>query len=689
MSPRVFRGGEGLMSTQLLKPMLRGCIGIRRATGYFTSGTFSAAPEEWRDFFLRGSTLSIVCSPHVGVEDVTGFVSALTRARRWKGQPPPMTSSLGFARNLYCWAIANGLLHISVARLKDSRLGIYHEKFGIGERADGSKFVFVGSVNESANAYLENFELAHFYEGKDSPALIAQYSESFERLWNNEVGGLEILPLHEALPAGWIVPQSATEDAQGSLNKHDELAEVLLMPIGLKMRPYQEDAITAWFANKGQGIFVMATGTGKTITSLSTALRVYQEAGGPLVLIVVAPYLVLVDQWYEIMKWFGLNPIRCAGSRQNWEEVLHASIRLANAGKREVVSLVVSNATFANSAMQGALGGLDVRTMLIADEVHNFGAEGLLSSLPERVSLRLGLTATPVRQFDEVGTRGVTEYFGKPVFELSMAQAMALDPAPLVPYTYFPHLVEFTTDEYETYRELTRRIVQTMGAEKQSALLPSTAKELLIRRARLVGAAKLKLEVLKETIKPYRNTSHILVYCGDGVVESDSDDADFQRQIEAVVYLLGIELRMQVATYTSRTSRSDRSRILDEFRAGKIQALVAIRCLDEGLDIPEVRRAFILASSSNPRQFIQRRGRVLRKAEGKEKAEIFDFFVVPPLECWDDASSLDRNLVRNEMRRALEFLSLAINKTQARSQLWNVLKRLHLLDLLGEEVEDE
>jgi superfamily II DNA or RNA helicase len=217
---------------------------------------------------------------------------------------------------------------------------------------------------------------------------------------------------------------------------------------------------------------------------------------------------------------------------------------------------------------------------------------------------------------------------------------------------------------------------------------PATGIEaLLIQRSRLIATAQRKLETLQSLLTPLADTTHNLIYCGDGTVETESEPS-VERQIDAVTRLLGRELGMKVAKYTAETPLNRREELRHEFAQGEIQCLVAIRCLDEGVDIPETRRAFILASSSNLRQFIQRRGRLLRTSPGKNLAEIFDLVVEPPAELTRRDSpyySLTRRLFGKELRRVIEFASLAVNGPEAMGKLLYLRDRLNLLELNTEE----
>jgi len=648
--------------------------------------------------------MEVVCSQVFSNGDLQAMHSALYECKR-QHRTLEQLARLEYRQRgpaMLTWAIANHHLHVRIALVRSrEQHGIYHEKIGILELDGQRRLSIEGSANESSSGYVSNFEriVVHQWESaRGVHAWGALIERDFERLWQNNTQGLEVISLHEAFTRRLL--ESRTSSFTSSTNTQTTApsthmtasAEILRRPARLRLRPYQEKAVEQWFAQGGRGIYAMATGSGKTVTALATIEELHRRVGDPLVIIIVAPYLNLVDQWLEESKSFGLAPINCTGSSQDWTGVVETALYLNQTSTRPVLSLVTTNVTFAGDAFQRVLAKLRVRTIIVADEVHNLGARRLRACLPEKVQLRLGLSATPERWMDEEGTAAVHKYFGDVTFSYSLKDALRGDPPTLSPYFYHPIMVELEDDEREEYLEITSQLARFMNDPKDEHLSDAVL-GLLLKRARLVACARQKLTALRDAIAPYRSTRFNLVYCGDGRVEIESAsdrvannvaESPILRQVEAATRILGVDLEMNVSTYTSDTTREDRQAILRDFEQGDKQALVAIRCLDEGVDIPQVRRAFILASSTNPRQFIQRRGRVLRRAEGKEHADIFDFIVVPPLDALDEGTAefrVLRKLVSREMERVVEFARLAANGPQAIAKLRLVLAKLRLVHL--------
>ncbi|MEG4225702.1 DNA phosphorothioation system restriction enzyme [Microcoleus sp. N9_B2] len=448
------------------------------------------------------------------------------------------------------------------------------------------------------------------------------------------------------------------------------------MPPSLQLRQYQRVAVANWFANQGRGTLKMATGSGKTITALAIATELYNKINLQ-VLLVICPYCHLVNQWARESEKFGLKPILAFDSARSWQNKLAAGLYEVRSGERAFLTIITTNATLMGDSLRSQLRYFPEKTLIIGDEVHNLGAPRLGESLPRNIGLRLALSATPERHFDEQGTEAILDYFG-PVLQPELTLADAIRQKALVHYLYYPILVELTEAETRKYSYLTKKIGWALwGDEKVEENDALTT--LLMQRARLIGAAANKLVALRELMIHRLDTSHTLFYCGDGAIEGGARRNN-NRQLTETAKLLGSELGYRVNTYTAATPLGERERLRQQFESGELQGLVAIRCLDEGVDIPAIRNAVILASSSNPRQFIQRRGRILRPHPGKERATLFDMIVLPP-DLGRETLEVERNLLRKELKRFLEFADLADNAGEARVKLLQIQRRYGLLDI--------
>jgi len=700
MREKQYRGSGGGGRDVFLAEVLRVASLYSRAAGYFSSSVFAVAPKEFVDFIRRGGRMRLVCSPRLSSVDIQCLYRVWYWPRRQERSScaePPFPDSSGTAADFFEWCLRERAVAVKFAVLRPEAKGaMYHEKFGVVV-GRGGHIAFFGSANETRNGYMRNFELVRSYDVaacESDRELVRNLDCAFDALWEDRTPGLDVVDVDTAFRLGLL--QETCDEQMPRIEEHliPPLAvprETLRCPEGLELRTFQKEAIQKWLANDGKGILAMATGSGKTIAALSAAEKVLEACGPPLVLVVVAPYLHLVDQWDREARRFGLHPIKCTGMNPGWREEVPAAIFSVNAEKAPVLSVITTNATFASSEFASVISLLRVRTMLIADEVHNLGAAQLCRALPRDVSLRMGLSATPERQYDVTGSKALEEYFGGVVFRFELRDAIQADPPVLTPYRYYPVLVEMDEGEAEEYERITDAIARQIANADDEAL-GAVALALLIKRARLLASVRGKLPALKSAITPYVRESHTIVYGGDGRQEVDAvsgiersnEDEGVARQIELVVRLLGHGMGMNIATYTAETALEDRERLRQEFATGRKQVLVAIRCLDEGVDFPEARRAFILASSTNPRQFIQRRGRLLRRSEGKGVAEIFDFVVSPPVGLSSGSSTSGKTmqrLFRKEMERAVEFAKIAMNGPQAMNVFLPLLKELDLLDL--------
>jgi DNA phosphorothioation system restriction enzyme len=493
--------------------------------------------------------------------------------------------------------------------------------------------------------------------------LVLADHERFDRLWNNLDPNVQVFTLPDAARA--CILKLRTEARPYKPPSRNILALSVTeprVPPELVLRDYQLNAIEAWSANQYRGIFEMATGTGKTKTSLSAMARLY-DRDRRLALIISVPYQHLVDQWHEDAKLFGLQPILAYKRKADWLNHLHKQVLEYNRNDRKMISVITTHTTFIDTDFQDMIATIHTPCLLIADEVHHLGATRSRKSLPANIPARLGLSATPDRWYDDGGTAALRSYFGDTVFRLDLGDAIRR--GILVPYLYYPQVVELTLDEMAVYQEISEKISRLAAilSTKHDEMHEMILERLLFERTGLLNSASEKLTVLKSLISNNPDAQHTLFYCAP-------------EQIDQVSHLVGWECGWKISRFTAEEDNDERQRLLAEFDNCDIQALVAMKCLDEGVDVPSTRTAYILASSSNPREFVQRRGRVLRQAPNKTEATIYDFIVVPPKQWYSaNSSNTDSSIVEREMRRFKEFADSAQNKHQALSVVWDIAER--------------
>jgi superfamily II DNA or RNA helicase len=652
--------GVGFFSSSWLRINARGMLAFAAVGGrarWVTSPILDAA--DWEALQLGDAARDDIVLRQALERTIANFAETLDRK----------------TRTALAWFVADEVLTFKLALPRNKlERGDFHDKFGIFTDAEGNQVSFNGSYNDSVQG-MRNYESIKIFcswETAFAP-LVQADSQRFERLWNNLDPNVRIFDLPTAAyeqivrlrederpyPEPAWVKLKALQDQRLSYR-----APRPVLPPTVSLRDYQVSAIDAWFAHDCRGLLEMATGTGKTITSLAASTRLF-EREGQLALIIAVPYQHLVDQWAEETRAFGYEPVLAYQSKTRWLNELNQQIMDYSAGYRRCISVIVTHSTFARAEFQRALARLQGASLLIADEAHHLGAEQRRQSYPEQVPFRLALSATPDRWFDDVGTRVLRDYFGETVFSFTLEQAIGVS---LTPYYYHPHRVALTDEEMERYGELSVKIARL--AHRDDADAQEALRMLLIKRADLLNNAANKLAELVRLIKTPDEIAHTLFYCAPG-------------QIDEVLRLLGIEKGVRVHRFTAEEDPRTRQRLLTEFANGQLQGLVAMKCLDEGVDVPTTQTAYFLASSGNPREFIQRRGRVLRRSPGKQFAVLHDLVAIPA-ETGSGLGSatfdLERSIMRHELQRIKEFAGPALNKHQALDAVWDIARQYGVMD---------
>ena len=685
-----YRSGADDLVGSFLTPCLEQAVLYRRAAGYFTSKGLALAARGVASLASRGGKLQLVVSPHLESDDVIALQKALHQPKEIlksiiSKDLKELENRLEKDRlNALAWLAASNLLEIRIALrvTADNQIarGLYHEKIGILTDSKGNSVAFSGSSNETAGGLLENFEsIEVFCSWKGDDARIAAKSEDFDALWNNSTPGLRVLEFSDAaceLLERFRDPANPPDGFDLSLVCETRSRSGFTPPSWLDLHDYQNEAIQAWAKNGGKGILAMATGSGKTLTALSLACRVAKK-NTPLIIVVVCPFINLCNQWIEEIAGFNLSAIPCFEGRQKWEQRLREAYQSVAAGLTPVIAVVTTTRTFQSPAFQTQLRSRvsSQHHLLIADEVHNLGAAKIQNYLPDEIRLRVGLSATPERHLDPEGTQALLDYFGGIIFEYPIDRAIA--EGRLCQYYYHPHVVQLTEEESVEYQEISEKLGRMLGYGDDDSEMGQAVMSLLIRRSRLLAGAENKLTALDAVLRDLpEKPSKALFYCGDGRT-TDQIAQEEVRQIEAVARLLGQAHGLRVRNFTYREKTDDREAILRDLGSGFLDGVVAIRCLDEGIDLPDLRMGFLLASSTNPRQFVQRRGRLLRHAAGKDYAIIHDFIIEPPDfggSLSDAAFNLERRFFKRELIRIQDFCNTAENGQAA----LNELKKLRL-----------
>ena len=710
-------------------PLLHEANLYKRAVGFFSSSSLVEISKGIGDMAKNGGKIEIIASPYLSDDDINAIKTGYENRNKIIEQAllrqlsDDHTDYYSIERlNLLANLIADNVMDIRIAYTDNHReLGMYHEKMGIIEDRDGNHVAFSGSMNESMTAMAINYETIDvFCDWKGEEADRVKLKENaFYSMWNNVEPSLQVLEfpkISEAMidkyrrkePDFDIDNEQFYRRVSGYVSAFSESRQRAEdKPVGARipkdvtLHDYQKEAISVWVGENYRGIFDMATGTGKTYAGLGAISKLSEDLDDELAVIIVAPYQHLVEQWVEDIERFNINPIVAYGdpAHKDWRKKLSKAVLDQKIRRdKRFFCMVCTNATFTDKYLQEQIGKIRTPILLVVDEAHNFGARTYAKLLDDRFTYRLALSATLDRHRDEEGTALLYKFFGKKCIEYSLERA--IDEDKLTPYKYYPVLLYLSDIELESYEELSYEMSKCLIKGKDGKYKLNKRGEILaLKRSRVVAGAIQKLDALREAILPYKNDHNILVYCGATRIVDESydgpDDESDIRQIEAVTKILGNELGMSVARFTSEENIEQRALIKKHFQKGDdLQAIVAIKCLDEGVNIPGIRTAFILASTTNPKEYIQRRGRVLRKAPNKPFAEIYDFVTLPrPLDAVSgltiEQANRDKTLVKNELARIKEFGRLAMNSMVANNLIWEIEEAYHLDDTETEqEVSD-
>ncbi len=681
-----YRSDSDNIYCDFLEKCLKSSISYDRAVGYFTSDSLYLLLEGVENLIENNGIMRVVTSPILSEKDVIAIKNLNNKEvinlkiekelkKFYSGEEEDITK-------IFSWLILKGILQIKIAYQKND-IGIYHEKFGIFRDIEGNKIAFSGSVNETIGGMSRNFESIDVYlslDGKKDLERIENKEKDFEKLWENKTNKIEVIDIDEAIKKDIISKAPTDQEIVAILDKRckKKFIKGLTKPKWLNIRDYQIEAFKNWKNNDYKGILEMATGSGKTLTALNIMTEISKNKR--MFFIVVCPQTYLVRQWAEEIKEFGVKSIICNSENKNWKNEINNKLFLLNEEELDVTVAVVTNKTLQNISFVRALRRVKKDVMIVVDECHNIGSSSFEEFLEKeelkKISLKLGLSATPDRQGDQKGNEIIEKYLGDVVFQFSLEDA--IKGGFLTNYKYYPYFVTLSEEEEKEYIELSKKITSmsfSKNSNSKDRKKESTALEMLLfKRARLLNLTNSKIEKLLEVIN--EDSFNNLIYVGAGKSKGDYEDSG-QKFIDKTIEVISEKLDFKLMKFTSEESKDEREVVIQKFTEKDINAVVAIKCLDEGINIPSIERAYILGSTSNYREYVQRRGRILRKSDNKSIAEIHDFLVVPrSYESYqsiqDSNFSIEKKMVEGELKRLEEYNSLALNKYRNESKLRNL-----------------
>ena len=691
--------------------------------GYFSSAAISVLAEGFATFISRGGYMRLVINHIVSEKDkeainkgVNGGIIECFDLTDFATLRETFDEYQQQFFDCLSYLIYRERIDIRIIKPKKKN-GIAHTKSGQFRDGD-STTSFTGSANFTINGFFNNLEEIKIDRSNSVDRMVQKRIQSqkkeFDAIMNRERKDIEYIPANQLVAA----IQSAFSDkdieelldvekklkqlkkekyAQApydSLNAEEGSYAEPCFPYPSGPRDYQKTAFENWKNNGQKGLFAMATGTGKTITSLNCLLEIYKGKAGCYKAIILVPTTVLVEQWEkECFKFHFANVIKVYAKNSKWKNALDCIVLQEKLEENNKCSYIIIStyASFAKDNVFTLLCQLPrKKVLLIADECHNIGSGKIkirLSCIP--FLRRIGLSATPKRQYDDDGNQAINNFFGingDYTFEYSMKQA--IEDGMLCQYYYYPHIVYLNAEETNEYNKISLQLARMYRPDKDSFASNKRLTSLLLKRKRIIHKAEGKKnifsDILAERIRTNGNLKYSLIYVPEGNESSEYTDNDYDQNDtildDNVTQHLIDEYTRLVAEADSHTTvmqftgeTVNRDEILEQFAKGKLDVLTSMKCLDEGVDVPRSEMAIFCASTGNPRQFIQRRGRILRTHKDKKFAIIHDLVVVPKIEYDSPSYNMERNLMNNEMKRVREFANLSENSSDTIRELEDVL----------------
>lgn len=688
--------------------------------GFFSSSGFKVLSHGFAYFISQGGTMRLIINNILTEKDKEAIEKGVELKdeiveKRLIGDIKSLQKTLSKQDkhffNCLSWLIAQEKLSILAIIPKNNTLGIAHHKFGIFSDKNSDKVAFTGSLNFSESAFYYNLETISCYRSwTNDKERTNYYSALFRNLWTGLNPSVEFVPIENIKTTiSSLFPAPGIEEllkaelklidhnlkgtlAKSSQRKLDELKKRINVqykesaekeePDSTVPKPwdYQKVAIKEWVHNDYCGFFEMATGTGKTFTALFASLELKKKLNRCFILVLV-PTISLAEQWREEVKKVGYHSIVTVSSTYpKWTSDLNKAINAFKLGSTDHTVCICTYDSYKSKRFKPFLDKFPDQSLLIADEAHAMGAPQMLDDLPYFFKYRIGLSATPHRHFDDAGTEKLLEFFNaetKPTYKLDLSQAIAEQF--LCQYNLFPHTIELNQEEYESYLELTKKISKRAHIQKNRLERSDSHLEKLLRdRRNILNRASGKLAVLDKIIDQLEEETgsikHTLVYCPEGNNPEESG-----KIIDDYGRFLGLTKGLRIGKFVGETPPDERRQLLEDFDKGKIQCLLAMKCLDEGVDVKQTKTAIFLASSTNPRQYVQRRGRVLRTHSSKSFAYLHDILAVPPTIPEEKRLfEVEKTMISQELRRYKEFAEDAINYVEAIEPIKPIIEKYQI-----------
>ncbi len=690
--------------------------------GFFSSSGIRSLAYGFALFIANGGKMRVVINHILSKEDKEAIENGQKHLvddfeGRILSDIAKLTKTLSKADEhfFHCLSFLISINRIEFVATISTKGGLGHDKYGIFTDEGGDKVAFIGSANFSHSALELNGETITVFTSPDDGKRISEYQALFNKSWENDSPHLIHIPIDEVKTfISSNFPQVSFEQLLGnsielregkSINSFCKpLSQRILDKIELKEqeprfpfpeeRPIQIDAYNSWIKNGKNGVFAMATGSGKTVTALNCLRRQYKENGFYKAFIVV-PTQALAIQWEKEAKAFNFQNIISTHTDKDWKNTLSRYTTRSLLDQSKSIIIITTYATFNRKDIQvfiQKVKGLDT-FIYIADEAHNIGSSSSLKHLPHNILWRIGLSATPERIYDDFGSEKLYEFFNSrpPEYTYRYTMKQAIEENILCHYDYYPIFVELTNSEMEEYEIISAQLRKFIDPD--TGKYKPEAEKLLLKRKRIIHKAenkKVAISNLLEELKQKRKLDYTFVFVPEGYEPDYSVNDTYGIKADDIHIIDEYAKMFKEHGYSYHkyiSGLDDAPGILKSFANGDIQILLSMKCLDEGVDIPRAEHAIFCSSTGNPRQFVQRRGRVLRKCKGKDKAKIWDLIVTPP-NVLNDSIGIERNLFISEVKRIVNFAALADNQIDILyGDLRNYCEalRIDLFEMLEEE----
>jgi superfamily II DNA or RNA helicase len=685
---------------------------LRFHLGFFSTKVFKAIPEGFAHFIKNGGHIELIINHFLTKQDKKflsqknniDFSNDLDEVDMIKFLFDSLDQEGLHFEKCLSYLIQKEKLKIKIIKPK---LGNGYEHTKEGVFGDGEDEVyFSGSANFTASALLSNSENINAdpnWLGVERQCKVKEFVDQFDEIWKGDNEKYDYLSpneteeisshiklkypkieIDELLKESLILGNEPSESSRVKKLQRELKFEIKgdlglpRFPFPEGPRDYQKEAYECWVNNNRKGLFAMATGTGKTITALNCIVEDY-KINNFYKFIVLVPTISLAIQWEkEISKKFNFSDVTtCSSQNSKWEDDVRRYGRSVRFGTDIDFCILLTYATFRGSRFQNIFNDLFSNAFdkitIIADEAHTLGSPELLKILPQGINNRIGLSATPERQYDEEGELQLCKFFDAyfPLYTFSYNMKKAIDDKVLCKYFYYPLIVELEPEELIDYRLISKKLNKFLDRATGRYKDDPYVNMLLINRKNIIHKANQKSNCLVKIVDKIGkdNFKYAFIYVPEGY-EPTYEDSDFDEDneddnsiIDSYTNLLYNKYNFKLRKFTGETKK--REEILSQFGEGKLDALLAMKCLDEGVDIPQTKYAIFCSSTGNPRQYIQRRGRVLRYHGNKECAHIYDMIVKPSVEVTNtdpDQIKIEKNIFLSELHRLVNFAVLSENK---------------------------